>query len=45
MVYGGDWMRTYDQHVADILAAGKPVLVYAGTEDFMCNHMVRFGCI
>ena len=41
MVYGGDWMRTYDGHVAEVLAAGKPVLVYAGMEDFMCNYMVR----
>lgn len=40
MVYGGDWMRTYDQHVAAILEAGKRVLVYAGVEDFMCNYMV-----
>lgn len=39
MVYGGDWMRTYDRHVADVLAAGKRVLVYAGVEDFMCNYM------
>lgn len=42
IVYGGDWMQTYDSHVTEVLAAGKPVLVYAGMEDFMCNYVVRY---
>ena len=41
LVYGGDWMRTYDQHVAAILEAGRPVLIYVGMEDAMCNYKVR----
>ena len=30
LVYGGDWMKGYQAHVAALLDAGVPVLLYAG---------------
>lgn len=39
LVYGGDWEKRFDRDVAKVLEAGVPVLVYAGMEDFICNHM------
>jgi len=39
MVYGGDWMKKYDGHVAEILEAGVRGLIYAGEYDFICNWM------
>jgi hypothetical protein len=42
MIYGGDWMRTYDQHVAVILAAGKSVLVYVRVCKGVCVCVCPF---
>ena len=39
MVYGGDWMKTFDSHVAEVLESGVRGLIYAGEYDFICNWM------
>lgn len=39
MVYGGDWMRTFGDDVAALLAHDLKVLVYAGEYDYMCNWL------
>lgn len=33
-----DWCKGYERDVARLLDQGVPVLVYAGDQDFMCNH-------
>ena len=37
MVYGGDWMKTFDTYVAEVLEAGVRGLIYAGEYDFICK--------
>ncbi|GMH88552.1 hypothetical protein TrVE_jg6994 [Triparma verrucosa] len=39
MVYGGDWMKTFDAYVAEVLDSGVRGLIYAGEFDFICNWM------
>ena len=39
MVYGGDWMKQFNSHVAEVLEAGIKTLIYAGEYDFICNWM------
>lgn len=39
MVYGGDWMKSYNHQVANLLESGVKVLIYAGEYDFICNWM------
>lgn len=44
LVYGGDWMKGYERDVGYVLdEGGVPVLVYAGTEDFICNCKCNFN--
>jgi cathepsin A (carboxypeptidase C) len=38
-VRNGDWMQPYHNHVAEVLNAGIPVLIYAGDKDFICNWL------
>jgi len=35
----GDWMHSFETKIPDQLAAGIDVLIYAGDQDFVCNHM------
>jgi carboxypeptidase C (cathepsin A) len=37
----GDFMRSYQDFIPDLLAGGIKVLVYAGDQDFICNFL---GC-
>ena len=37
MVYGGDWMKQFNTHVAEVLESGVRTLIYAGEYDFICN--------
>jgi len=39
MVYGGDWMKEFQDRVTDLLDGGVDVLVYAGEYDFICNWL------
>jgi cathepsin A (carboxypeptidase C) len=39
LAYAGDWMLSFDTHVAEVLEAGVRVLIYAGEYDFICNWM------
>ena len=33
----GDWMKNFDPPIPAMLQAGIHVMIYAGTEDFICN--------
>ena len=33
----GDWMKNFDPPIPAMLQAGVRVMIYAGTEDFICN--------
>ena len=33
----GDWMKNFDPPIPAMLQAGIRVMIYAGTEDFICN--------
>jgi cathepsin A (carboxypeptidase C) len=35
----GDWIANFAVDVPTVLAANIPVLVYSGTDDFICNYM------
>ena len=35
----GDWMQSYQTMIPDQLADGIRVLIYAGDQDFICNHL------
>lgn len=39
MMFRGDWMKDYEQQLPDLLADGIRVLIYAGDQDFICNHL------
>mmetsp|Transcript_37264 Transcript_37264/g.85996 ORF Transcript_37264/g.85996 Transcript_37264/m.85996 type:complete len:481 (+) Transcript_37264:81-1523(+) len=39
MAFQGDWMKTYQQMLPDMLADGIKVLVYAGDVDYICNWL------
>ena len=32
-----DWPHRFDTNLGEMMAAGVRVLIYAGTEDFICN--------
>lgn len=38
-MFAADWMRSQEQTVPPLLAAGVRVLIYAGDADFICNWM------
>ncbi|KAK9379232.1 Alpha/Beta hydrolase protein [Kockiozyma suomiensis] len=42
-LFNGDWMKPYHYAVPHILAAGVPVLIYAGDKDFICNWLGNQG--
>eukprot|EP00971_Amphidinium_carterae_P098700 1952020-Amphidinium_carterae.1 len=39
MAFQGDWMKTYQDMLPDMLADGIRVLVYAGDVDYICNWL------
>jgi len=39
MAFQGDWMKTYQDMLPDMLADGIKVLVYAGDVDYICNWL------
>lgn len=39
LVFAGDWMLGFADDVRLVLDAGLQVLVYAGDQDFICNHL------
>lgn len=39
MMFRGDWMKNYQQQLPEMLSDGIRVLIYAGDQDFICNHL------
>ena len=35
----GDWMQSFQDQLPDQLANDIPVLIYAGDQDYICNHL------
>lgn len=38
-LHAGDWMKSYDIHLPEMLADGVRVMVYAGDQDLICNWL------
>lgn len=38
-IFSGDEMKPFHQHIAELLEAGVPVLIYAGDKDYICNWL------